>query len=139
METTTLRTVATGALAALAVAVPVAHGATARTINLTERQTYFHETDNAPKGPSASDRITMGGVLLESGKRVGRDAVLCTGDRRCRATLTFANGTLLGAGMQTGGSFTVPVVGGTGTFAGAHGTIRVALTRGGSRYTIRLA
>jgi len=122
---------AMGVSAQAAVAVP-------KTIKLSERQTAFHEADNAPRGPSANDRITIKGVLYRSGRAVGHDKVVCTGDRHCRATLTFDGGALRGRGTQTGSSFTVAVTGGSGRFAHARGTIRVVLRQGGTGYTIRL-
>jgi hypothetical protein len=109
-----------------------------KTIKLSERQTAFHEADNAPRGPSASDRITIKGVLYRSGQAVGHDKVVCTGDRHCRATLTFGGGALRGRGTQTGNAFSVAIIGGSGRFAHARGTIHVVLRQGGASYTIRL-
>lgn len=131
-----IRTTVLVAVAALAT-VPFATAAP-RTISLTERQTFFHEADNAPKGPSASDVITIRGVLSQHGRAVGHDAVRCSGDRHCTARLAFAGGTLTARGTQKGATFTVAITAGTGSFAGAHGTIRVAMTKTGSRYTIEV-
>jgi hypothetical protein len=131
-----VHTTAALACAALALAAPFASAA--RTITLTERQTFFHETDNAPKGPSSSDVIAIRGVLSQHGKAVGHDAVRCSGDRHCTATLSFGGGTLVARGTQTGESFDVEIVRGTGTFAHARGTIHVAMSSTGSRYSIEV-
>lgn len=129
--------VAIAAVTALAAATPPASAAT-RTIKLTERQTYFHETDNPPSGPSASDMITVRGVLSQHGKVVGHDAVRCTGDRHCHAMLSIGRGTIEASGTQTGSSFTVRIVGGSGRFLHARGSIRVVMTTTGSHYTIKV-
>jgi hypothetical protein len=126
---------ATLAVIAVAATAPLA-SATTRTIRLTERQTYYHETDNAPSGPSASDVITIRGVLLRDGRAVGNDAVRCSGDRHCSAKLSFDAGSISAGGVQTGRRFTVPITGGSGRFAGARGTVTVTMTPTGSRYSI---
>ena len=120
-------------------AAPLAAQAAPTTIRLSDTQTFFHEYDRAPKGPSASDVILMRATVHDAaGKTVGRDSVRCTGDRRCVATFVLADGTLRAAGRQTGSVFPVAIVGGTGRYAGARGTIRVALGAHGSRFVVRL-
>lgn len=133
------RTLLVTAVAALAITAPVAAQGNKTTIKLVEKQTFFHEYDRAPKGPSASDLIVIRGTLSDgNGHPLGHDAVRCSGDRRCHATLSLPGGTLVGSGRQTSNAFTVPIVSGTRQYAKAHGTIHVTLGQQGSRYLIEI-
>jgi hypothetical protein len=146
-----------GPIAALAV---VALGAVAigeagaqsgeQTFSYAKRQTkHFKYVDEAPRtkftsnGParlSVGDRIVQHDVYLDgAGKRVGSLELVCTVTRggsfakaaeQCMATATLPGGTLA---LATGGGFGVhqaAIVGGTGRFAGARGTVTTEPSRG---------
>ena len=103
------RVVATGIAAALAaaVAVPALSGAqapTAVTITVQEKVRTVATDDLAPK--SRSGRVSAG-------------------DRLCTVTYRFADGQIVAAGaFKLDGSAEVPIVGGTGAYAGASGTVK---------------
>jgi len=85
--------------------------------------------DVGKKGDSDGDSVFFAESLLRNGKKIGRSDIYCVFTRvmsRCNATLTVPGGTLeaLG-GTRFGKTFAVAVVGGTGTYAGARGVIRV--------------
>jgi len=97
-------------------------------------------TTNEPEGPpKPGDAFTFGAVLSQGGTNVGTDAGKCTvlsvdldaatATNHCAATFTFPNGTLKAEGTITFAdevvTFKVPLVSGTGDFAGASGTLTV--------------
>jgi hypothetical protein len=59
---------------------------------------------------------------------------------RCYGTLRLGGGTLeAGGGTHFGGRFKLPIVGGTGTYAGASGVLTViAVSKTRSRYVVEL-
>jgi hypothetical protein len=89
--------------------------------------------DNPPKGkqPSAGDAFVFANpVYTRHGGRVGSDHGNCTILRakplvaQCTSTLQLPQGQLMILNLNTGKpSLTAAVVGGTGEFAGAHGTL----------------
>jgi hypothetical protein len=121
-----------------------------QTFSYAKRQTrHFKFVDEAPRtkftsnGParlSVGDQIVQHAQYLDgSGKRVGTLELACTVTRggsfakaaeQCMATATLPGGTLA---LSTGGGFDVheaAVVGGTGRFAGARGTVTTKPSRG---------
>ncbi|MGQ0623350.1 MAG: allene oxide cyclase barrel-like domain-containing protein [Sporichthyaceae bacterium] len=93
------------------------------------------EPGPVPRGTDSpraiGDTISFTHDLLQQGYPVGTDAGGCTrtdeeGTVRCSVTLTFRNGTITVDGPATTraeGAFTLPIVSGTGDFAGITGTL----------------
>jgi hypothetical protein len=126
------------AIALAVLAVPSAAVASRTTLHLTEKQTFQHYVDNGAKGESAGDVRTFGGIVYASGKKVGHDRIRCVVGSTCSAQVWLTGGSLISKRFVAGGpTFTAPITGGTGKYAGAHGTVKVA---GGptTRYTITL-
>jgi hypothetical protein len=118
------------------------------TLKLLETDDGSHDTyipkggepiKGEPKGaPEAGDGFGFGAVLTQDGTKVGTDGGTCTvlsidvkaqtGVSHCRVTLTFANGTITVEGtvkFDETSTFDVPIVSGTGDYAGATGTMTV--------------
>jgi hypothetical protein len=149
-------------LAAAAIATVVVVTANAapsggRTFKLVEKDTSFHFTDVAPlakKGPgggipSAGDSFQFGATLwTPAGKRQGNLYVVCvaiTGGKaglaHCTGTFKLPGGTLEGAAVTSFSSDAadhIAIVGGTGAYEGARGTIVSAPTKNGSNDTVHL-
>jgi len=94
--------------------------------------------DKSPKGPSRGDVIHARFRLLNAAPQFGRKIGVAVGKERStytflsarrltlRGTVTLPGGTLLYRGSGViGSSAAVPVVGGTGRFAGARGRLVV--------------
>jgi hypothetical protein len=134
-------TVAAGAIAAAAVALP-AHGqgtAGARTLTYTSTQKKrdTNAVDLKPKGQSVGDRFTFSSTLHQGGKTAGRIEADCVAvDRtfqglQCSIVALLPDGrmTLQGVGLNK----SVPgvgevaeqyvITGGTGAYSGATGTM----------------
>jgi hypothetical protein len=115
-------------------AKPPAQG---RVIHVIERQVQETFVDNPPKNKtSQGDEFVFRGKLFDtSGKRVGSDGVSClllqvTRKRQtanCTAAIFLPDGkiSVVGGVHFHGGAqtFTLPVVGGTGAYVGAQGTL----------------
>ena len=124
------------ALAALA--LPAAAHATPSTLHLTEKQTFGHLIDHGKKGESPGDIRTFGGMVFESGKPVGHDQIRCVIAGACNAQVWVKGGSLIARRfIVTGPNFTAPITGGTGTYTGARGTVKVS-TGAITRYTVTL-
>ncbi|MEA2471692.1 MAG: Dirigent-like protein [Thermoleophilaceae bacterium] len=110
--------------------------------------------DNPPKtrglNPGPGDLLTATSTVFDSsGKtRVGRTSELCIGTvkqpftMQCDISLLLHNGTLVIAGAINPPKhpWSAPVVGGTGAYAGARGTVRDTAVGGhNERLTITLA
>ena len=142
MKPTYLVAVAVAAVGAIAIGEAGAQSGP-QTFTYVKRQTrHFKFVDHAPRtkftanGPtrlSVGDEIVQHDAYLNaSGKRVGGLDLVCTVTRggsfakaaeQCVATATLPGGTLA---LSTGGGFDVheaAIVGGTGRFAGARGTV----------------
>jgi hypothetical protein len=114
-----------------------------QTFSYVKRQTnHFKFVDQAPRTKFTSNgpaRLSVGDQIVQhdnylngSGKRVGSLELVCTITRggsfanaaeQCVATATLPGGTLA---LSTGGGFDTheaAIVGGTGRFAGARGTV----------------
>ncbi|MER7765668.1 hypothetical protein [Kitasatospora sp. NPDC096140] len=95
----------------------------------------YQAVDLAPAGPSLGDLDVYSGTALKDGRSVGRGGGSCqviqaddTGvTAQCLLTMEVEGGSLTMQSLWTKGS-TAPldmaVTGGTGTYAGARGTIR---------------
>lgn len=119
------------ATVALALALSSAGVASAgTTLRLVERETFSHAVKNGQ---------TFGGTVYDlHHHRVGHDRITCTKAAGCHAVEWLAHGTLRGTFAHGGPRFTVRITGGTGTYAGARGTVTVVTSAGRNTYTIRL-
>lgn len=131
------RSIAAGAsLAAATVvsgAVAAGAGASAGVASLRfyERPGPMHVVDHAPLGKkrTAGDVVLYANPVFDRhGTRVGTDQGICTminaTQSQCDATLALPKGQLVTHGLQGGkAAFEVAVVGGTGAYAGAKGTL----------------
>ena len=87
--------------------------------------------DVGARGDSLGDGVYFVESLYRAGRKVGRTDVVChffgRSVARCSGTLSLAAGRLEAAGTIrfSGRSFSIPVLGGTGTYAGASGVLRV--------------
>ena len=86
--------------------------------------------DNAPKGKKAGrgDLILYANPVFDrQGTQVGTDHGVCTvlsvGQSQCDATLVLPKGQIVTHGVGARTSFEVAVLGGTGAYAGARGTM----------------
>lgn len=132
------------AAVAAAVAVPAlttAQSPEARTITVQEKNVRVAMDDVAPKSTrnrvSLGDRLITRQSLFDAGNRatgtlytdctgVGPTKALFGGARLlCTITYTFADGQLTAAGVAAlNGKAPVAIVGGTGAYANAHGTVQ---------------
>jgi hypothetical protein len=103
--------------------------------------------DNAPKGKKASrgDIIVYANPVFDrQGTQVGTDHGVCTvlntSQTQCDATLALPKGQIVTHGLQSAKtSFEVAVIGGTGAYAGARGTMTThPIKEGGSTILITL-
>jgi len=135
-----LAAAAAAGVLALVTAGISAGGGTARTLVLEVRveKASFVGNDIAPKGHSAGDTFTFSGSVTRAGKAFGRyEDVDVAVDEKIQgvvrnAALLLPDGTLViqGAGGNVAASGWKPsvgdafaVVGGTGAYAGARGTV----------------
>jgi hypothetical protein len=113
--------------ALVALALPFAAHASGSTLHLTEKQTFGHLIDKGKKGESPGDIRTFGGTVFDAGKRVGHDQIRCVVAGTCQAQVWVRGGSLIARRfVVTGPSFTAQITGGTGTYAGARGTVKVS-------------
>lgn len=148
-HTSVIAAAAAAALSA-AVAVPALTGAQsppARTITLQERVQTAVGDDVAPKskrGPimSPTGRVSVGDRLVvrqavfnTSRKRIGKLYTDCTGvgptkplfggaTLLCTVTYKLSDGEIVAAGAVSLKRFEIPIIGGTGAYAGARGTVK---------------
>lgn len=126
------------ALALVLLVVPAVASASTTTLRLTEKQTFQRYTDKGSKGESAGDIRTFGGTVFQHGKKVGHDQIRCVVASTCDAQVWIHGGSLISKGfIAKGPNFTARLTGGTGRYAGAHGTVAVV---GGpiTHYTVKL-
>ena len=101
--------------------------------------------DAGTKGDGPGDTIFFRENLVENGRKAGSSEVMCIftarGSGRCSGTLRLGGGTLeASGGTRFGGRFSLPIVGGTGRYAGSSGELTVvAVSEKRSRYEIELA
>jgi Dirigent-like protein len=147
----TLRLLLAAACAALA-ASPAAATPT-RTILVTSETVKMATHDLTPSGPSKGDTVTYRDRLVNAapqfgrkkGSRVGSDSgkLTFTGAHTAtfHGTTTLPGGTLtLSGAVYTlqDGDLVIPVVGGTGSFAGLRGTLTVSTGKDHVLNTYRL-
>ena len=135
MKHLTTAAVSAAALLALATASASAHP-TATSLRLVQHEHHFQFVDVAPKGgvrkpPTMGDQYVIGGVVTGAGKP-GLSNLVCTvtqpgakGVSECVGTIVLAKGTISFGGIShlaTNGD-TFAIVGGTGSYAGAHGLL----------------
>ena len=100
--------------------------------------------DGGAKGEGPGDTMFFRETLRRGAKPAGSTEVMCSflsrNLGRCSGTLRIAGGTLeASAGIRFDGRFSLPIVGGTGTYAGARGVLTViAVDEKRSRYEIEL-
>ena len=102
--------------------------------------------DNAPAGNSAGDVLIFTEKLFNSrGKQIGSDAATCVrlfdATSLCTGLYRLPRGQLMVQLLQPGptGTYDQAIVGGTGRYAGARGTVRVAQDpTKGDRFTFRI-
>lgn len=88
-------------------------------------------TDLGEPGDSVGDVLTFDQPLLdEAGEPIGNNSGVCVRTRvghsyQCQWTLTFEDGTIQVAGRELEeGASMIPIVGGTGAYAGVSGEMR---------------
>ena len=94
-----------------------------------------HFVDNAPRGEdSLGDVVVFSTNLKKDGHKVGRAGVTCTltdvslGETQCVGSFSLRNGQIAIQGLLSGDSgreFSFPIVGGTGRYEDAGGTLTV--------------
>lgn len=104
------------------------------TLAFTEREGALHVIDAGRKGTSVGDRVVFSNALLarNDNKRIGTLRVSCvtiqprTFTQECTGTYFLPGGTIEGqVGLKDARAATksIAIVGGTGRYAGARGTI----------------
>jgi hypothetical protein len=145
MTRSTIVLLAVAALAASA--APAAAKNHHRTITIKARGQIDQVklVDNAPTGDSPGDLLVFTEKLFNShGKRIGSDAATCVRlfdeTSLCTGTYKLRGGSVMVQLVQPGptGTYDQAVTGGTGRFAGARGTVRVAQNPSGDRFTFKL-
>jgi hypothetical protein len=144
----TRSTIVLAAIGALALApAPAAAKSHDRTITIKARSQLdqVQPVDNAPAGDSAGDVLVFTERLFDlHGKRIGSDAASCVrlfdATSLCTGTYTLPGGRVMVQLLQPGptGTYEQAITGGTGRFAGARGTVRVAQQPTGDRFTFRI-
>ncbi len=101
--------------------------------------------DSPPAGLSPGDVLIFTEQLFNSkGKRIGSDAASCVRlfdeTSICTGTYKLPGGRVMVSLLQPGptGTYDQAVTGGTGRYAGARGTVTVAQSTQGDRFTFRL-
>jgi hypothetical protein len=100
--------------------------------------------DVGAKGDSPGDSSSFGEKLYAGGKLIGRSEIVCVSygpaKTRCNGTLRLPAGTIeAGGSIRFGRTFSVPILGGTGSYMGAGGVARITeLNEKRSRYVVRL-
>jgi hypothetical protein len=119
------------------IAVPSGHAQApgARTLNFTEQAkgTKVVFVDNGKHGPSTGDAIVLTIPLVDAaGAKLGTATATCTATSvpknaepptLCQGVLPLADGDIVVSGRVTPGADHLAVVGGTGAYAGARGTM----------------
>jgi hypothetical protein len=127
-----------------AVASHAAHGDTRRTLSFTVAPPAprdQHQVDVPPRGLSLGDQVVGAVSLRTHGELFGRALVVCTINdasfqgQQCAFTLVLRNGqiTVHGGGLDRrlphspppNGADVFAVTGGTGSYAGANGTLTI--------------
>ena len=109
-----------------------ARGTSRQTLTFVTHQHTFAQIDVGKHGFSLGDQFIFSEQLMQNGKQVGHDHIICShvanwpsSAEGCTGTATIGPNTLVLLGDASRGPFTIAVVGGTGAYAGARGTARV--------------
>jgi hypothetical protein len=157
-KTTTVIATAAALLGGAGLAVS-AHGQTARTLTFTAPLPGKHDArqvDVKPRGMSLGDSMVAAQTIHLDGKPVGRVLTDCVAldyryqGRSCTLTLLTREGQIIalgggeerplpGHGPVAGTEDTFAVTGGTGTYAGATGTVHASQDAHGETIVVRLA
>jgi hypothetical protein len=128
-------------IAALALAALFpSFAAAGTTLKLVEKDAAFHYVDNPPKGganmpPSLGDQFTFSDIILQANKPIGHLYVACvaatTTISQCSGIYIIPGGTLVASGSVNVNTLKkrIPIVGGTGKYAGMKGTL-LSVSRG---------
>jgi allene oxide cyclase len=127
---------------AAAILCTAAAQAAPRTLHWVERPTNEHEIDVAPKGDSAGDLLVFFNPLFDeaNAKQVGTTSGSCMRTEpgkayECAWTMHLEKGQLTIAGTDWDkGESELVVLGGTGIYAGARGTLRLVPREGHTLY-----
>jgi hypothetical protein len=137
-------------LAASVVAAAVAFAAYGGTssqqkLRIVATQHDFGQVDMGKRGPTRGDTFLFSERLALGGKAAGVDHVVCTfvgswpkETDFCRGLFQLPGGSLIAEGASARGPFTVAITGGTGSYAGARGTIHATPTKNGEILDIAL-
>lgn len=130
-----------GALAGALVFLPARHGSEAATgpatIRITDRELAVYRADVGPKGTSPGDVEVVRQRLFNariSSAQLGRAELVCTfvndgRERVCRATYFLPRGTIVvGGSLQYRQFYELAILGGTGLYDNARGTLTVTRT-----------
>ena len=105
----------------------------------------FSAQDRSPEGETAGDTLQFRDRLSVGRRTVGRDAGVCTrvspNEQICTVTLVLDRGRIVALGLARDGNrtYTIPIVGGTGDYETASGTLRVSdATKAVAHYEVRL-
>jgi hypothetical protein len=132
-------------LAGLAGFSAQASAGTPTSMRLVATQHDFHQMGVGKKGPVPGSTFVFSERLARAGKPVGSDHIVCTFAGSwpsetdfCRGVFQLAGGSLMAEGVSARGPFTVAVVGGTGRYSGARGTIHATPTKHGEILDVAL-
>jgi hypothetical protein len=149
---TTFR-IALASCVVLALAAVPAALAQKTTITVRSETVVLKQHDIGPKGASKGDTIVQRDRLVNTGKQFGKKAGAVVGSDSGKLTFTSANtATFVGTTTLPGGTLTLrgvvyslndgstvfQVTGGTGKYAGMHGTVTVGPERNHVLNTYRL-
>jgi hypothetical protein len=137
------------AAAVTAVAITAGGGASvaagAHTLAFTNQLDTIAPTDVAPAGPSAGDSFLVGSHIVAGAHgATGASCTLVTlsgaGIRQCEVDFLLRHGTITTRGLTdtAGTSVHLVVTGGTGRYAGMHGSGKLTPTPSGSTVVLRL-
>jgi hypothetical protein len=115
---------------------------TLTTVDIPKSEVYV---DAGKQGESVADTVIFRETLLRDGKKRGTVSIMCVATSqttsRCWGTMRMPEGTIEAAGdILFRKTFVLPVVGGTGSYAGASGALAITqLTDRRDRYVIELS
>lgn len=129
--TATAATLAAAALLSGAVASSIGAASGVAALRIYERPGKTSVVDNAPKGPKAGrgDLVLYANPVFDRhGTQIGTDHGVCTmlnaTQSMCEATIVLPKGQIVTHGLQSARMrYEVAVIGGTNSYAGAHGTM----------------
>ena len=148
MKRSTILVATAGALLFAASPADANRGPRALTFTARSELARVHLVDNAPSGDSVGDMVIFTERLFDRhGKLIGSDAASCVrlfdATSLCTGTYKLPRGRLMVQLLQPGltgtRTYEQAITGGTGRYAGARGTVRVAQrASGGDRFRFRI-